>query len=353
MTASISEHTFGHLPDGTEVKRFTLTNSRGTRAQFSSLGASWLGFTRPEDAESLVLGCDTLDAQNSQRGFIGATVGRFANRIGHGKLSIHGTPVQLEVNLPPHHIHGGSTGLASKVWDSHITLKDDHIPTLTLRCQSEAGDSGYPGNVSFELVISLSDDDRVRFEYRAETDASTPISITNHTYFNLAGETTGHLNGQLIKLDSDQFLEADEQALPTGIVASVNNTGLDFTQWSDVAERIEQSTDARLQRAGGVDHCFCYPQDRAFRRLASVRLPARDVQLECWSDLPGMQLYTGNFVGGSPKNDQYRFQQHGAFCLEPGFWPDSPNHAHFPDCIVDPNEAYSAIIEYTFQTINE
>lgn len=353
MPASISERVFGHLNDGTEVKRFTLTNERGTRAQFSSLGAAWFGFQRPEDSESLVLGCDTVKAQLSQRGYIGATVGRFANRIAHGRLLINNEPVQLEVNLPPHHIHGGTVGLADKVWDSHITLKDDRIPTLTLSCQSPDGENGYPGNVRFMLTITLTEDDCVRFEYHAKTDATTPISLTNHAYFNLNGETAGRLHEHAIKVDSDRFLEADEQALPTGAMTPTGGTGLDFSNWTDITQRLTAYEDERLERAGGVDHCFCFDQDRAFRRLAAAQSRTSNVQLECWSDLPGMQLYTANFLGGSPKNSDYRFERHGAFCFEPGFWPDSPNHAHFPDCMIDPDKPYSAIIEYSFKTINE
>lgn len=353
MTASISEVVFGHLDDGTTVKRYTLRNQRGTEAVFANLGASWLGFKRPEDDESLVLGCDTLDTLSSQMAFMGATVGRFANRIGQGQFQMNDQTHQLEVNLPPHHLHGGSSGLSHKVWDSHITLVDDKIPTLTFRCHSEDGASGYPGNLNIEVTITLADDDRVQFKYNAQTDASTPISLTNHAYFNLAGESSGNLHGQEARIDSELFLESDETALPTGQIVQANGTGLDFSDWTDIAERLSTSDDPRLERASGLDHCFCYAQDRTVRRLASVRSKKQNVVLECFSDLPGMQFYTGNFLGGTPKNDAYKYNQHGAFCLEPGFWPDSPNHSDFPDCFFNENSPYSAIIEYSFKTMDE
>lgn len=353
MTASISEFVFGHLDNDTVVKRYTLQNSRGTRAEFTNLGAAWIGFQRPEDQQSLVLGCDTLDAFLHQQAYFGATVGRFANRIGQGRFDMDGQHFQLDINAPPNHLHGGSDGLSSKVWSSHITLKDDTVPTLTFRCHSADGESGYPANVTVEVVITLSDDDSVRFEYRAESDARTLLNLTNHTYFNLSGDTAGNLQGQEIRIDGERFLEADDNTLPTGDIVSMAGTGLDFRQWTDIAQRLETSDDPRLDRAAGIDHCFCFEQDRKFRRLASVRSTTRNLQLECHANLPGMQFYTGNFLEGTPKNDDTQYAKHGAFCLEPGFWPDSPNHPHFPDCFIDEKSPYSAIIEYTFESTVE
>ena len=185
MTATIAEKVLETLASGEQIKQYNLVNKRGTVARFLNLGASWVGFQRPEDEESLVLGCDDLDCFKGQIAYLGATVGRYANRIGYGKFKIQDAEHQLTVNLPPHHLHGGKHGLSSKIWASHIVL-DDGIPTLTFTCQSPDGEEGFPGNADFKVVIRLLDNDEVRFEYFGEVDQPSIINLTNHAYFNLS-----------------------------------------------------------------------------------------------------------------------------------------------------------------------
>lgn len=348
MTAGISAAVFGTLDNGSEVKLYRLRNARGTVATFCSLGASWVGFQRTSDSTSLVLGCETLEAFASQRAYLGATVGRYANRIGHGQAFINEQKVQLDVNLDPHHLHGGFEGFSAKVWDSHIQLSDTQTPTLTFKYTSPDGEAGYPGTLHVTVVITLGEDDSVRFEYHATTDKPTVVNLTNHTYFNLNGSQAGSLINHEFKLHSHEFLDADSSALPNGDIVNASDTGLDFSTWQSAYKRLNPIEDERIQRAAGFDHCFCYPQDGQLRMVAEARSQQTSTLLQCLTTLPGMQFYSGNFLGGTPINDTDRYESHGAFCFEPGYWPDSPNHAHFPNCVVDESNPYSAIIEYSF-----
>lgn len=350
MTASISEGLFGKLDNGQDVKLFVLRNALGAEAEFTDLGASWIGFRMSPDQPSLVLGCDTLDAFVQQQATLGNTVGRFANRIADGKFSLDGIEYQLDKNLPPHHLHGGNANLAHKVWDSHIVLHDG-LPTLTFSCFSADGEEGYPGNVQFKVIITLSDDNQVTFDYSAVTDKKTIINLTNHSYFNLNGSTNGSLENHEFVINSDTYLIPDENTLPTGELASVENTIFDFRSPQSAFLNISSLNDNVLKITEGYDHCYCYPQDGQFRELASVHNSQNNIQLICSSTLPGMQFYTGNFLGGTPFNSTDCYQSHGAFCFEPGFWPDSPNKKHFSNCEFDEKKSYTATIQYWFKQI--
>ena len=351
MKASISEVVFGQLEDGSIIKQYQLRNARGSVATFLNLGASWVGFQRASDQESLVLGCTSAETFAKQHAFLGSTVGRWANRIANGQIKLQGQTIQLEVNLPPHHLHGGKQGFSNQIWQSHIQLLNDQTPTLTFTYFSPVGEGGFPGNITATVTITLTEEDTVRFAYHATTDAETIFNITNHSYFNLDGQSFGSLKNHQFKLESQTYLEADETALPTGTLLSSNNSVLDFSDWASAHDHLAPLSDPQLKRAGGYDHCFCFAQDGQLKTLASAKCPEKNLKLTCKSDLPGMQFYTSNFLGGTPVGDGSHFKTHGAFCFEPGLWPDSPNHEHFPECVIDPDHDFSAIIEYSFETL--
>lgn len=349
MTAAISEVEFGKLADGRPVKLYRLRNTNGAEATFLNLGASWKSFKLAPDEPSLVLGCSTLSAFADQEAYLGATVGRYANRIKNGCFELNGETVQVEVNQEPHHLHGGSQGISGKIWDSHIELVDNQTPTLTFRCFSEHGESGFPGNVGIKLTITLSEDNAVRFHYQATADQPTVLNLTNHAYFNLDGEDSGHLKHHQFKLESTDFLDTDEQCIPSGKITDAKGSPFDFSDWRSINSELETLEDTRLSQCQGYDHCYCYDDDQKLKTLACARSTESNRQIICRSDLPGMQFYTGNFLQGTPTGKGDEYASHSAFCFEPGAWIDSPNHAHFPDCVVDENKAYSAIIEYSFK----
>jgi len=345
----IAEENLGQLADGRTVKVYTLGNDAGARARFTNLGAAFIGFTLGDDDADLVLGCDTLKALTEQCAHLGSTVGRYANRIGFGKTTLDGQPLTLEVNSPPHHLHGGPHGFGHQVWDSHITLDDD-IPTLTFRYRSPDGEAGFPGDLDVEQVIRLLPDNSVEMRYEASTNRPTLVNLTNHAYFNLAGSTHGSLAGHEFRIHSDRYTEADETALPTGRVLPVADSVMDLREWTDVSDRLAALDDPTLRRAGGYDHNYVFGQENRPepQLMGEARHGDSGRWLKCFSTLPGLQFYTGNFLEGTPKNDRERYERHGAFCYEPGFWPDSPNHTDFPDCVVRPGTPYRALIRYQF-----
>lgn len=346
----IAEETLGQLDDGRTVKTYILGNESGARARFTNLGAAFIGFTLGgDDAVDLVLGCDTLRALREQRANLGATVGRYANRIGHGRTTLDGRPLQLDVNTPHHHLHGGAQGFGHQLWDSHIALDGD-VPTLTFRYRSPDGEAGFPGDLDVEQIIRLLPDNTVELRYHAATNQPTLVNMTNHAYFNLAGATAGSLAEHRFRIHSDRYTEADETALPTGRVLTVADSVMDLREWTEITDRLVALDDPILKRAGGYDHNYVFGTE--YRREAVLMGEARHVPsgrwLRCSSTLPGLQFYTGNFLGGTPRNDNERYERHGAFCFEPGYWPDSPNHLDFPDCVVRPDTPYRATIRYQF-----
>lgn len=348
MTAGISEVEIGSLPNGKIIKKYCLRNESGAQASFLNLGASWIEFKLAKDEPSLVLGCTTLDAFADQQAYLGATVGRYANRIKNGQFMLNGEKIQLDKNQASHHLHGGNQGISFKVWDSHIELKDDKTPTLTFHCQSEDGESGFPGNVDITLTITLTETNDVQFKYSATTDKPTILNLTNHAYFNLDGSKFGNLNNHQFKLNSTTFLDIDASGIPTGLLIDACDSAMNLTEWQNIKTELSELTEPHLALCEGYDHCYCFKNDHKLKTMASAQSPHSGRKLICKSNLPGMQFYTANFLQGTPVGDGDSYRRHGAFCFEPGFWTDSPNHAHFPDCTIDPDNSYSAIIEYSF-----
>lgn len=351
MTANrlIAEEVWGQLEDGQDVLQFRLRNGAGAEVRFTNYGAALIGFSLPwqNDRLELVLGCDSLDAMLEQRASLGATVGRVANRIGLGRTQVDGKELILETNGAPHHLHGGSQGFGQRLWDSRLSLEDG-IPTLTLRLHSPDGDAGYPGAVDIVQTIQLLPDNRLVLDIQAKTDQPTLVNLTNHAYFNLAGDLAGELKNHEFRIHAERYTEADETALPTGQVSAVDGTVLDLRDWTDISPRLAALDDPALRRAEGYDHNFIIAD--AVQSEAVLQAEARNnvtgFWLKCFSNQPGVQFYSGNFLGGTPKNADQRYLRHGAFCLEPGLWPDSNNHDHFPNAVLRPGETYHNVIVY-------
>ena len=348
---SITQEPFGTLPDGRTVQRYTLTNRRGTTASFVDYGAAWMTFQRPDDAESLVLGCDTIEALTTQSAFLGSTVGRYANRIAGGRCTIDGQPVQLDCNEGDNHLHGGHDNFTHKIWTAELSETDAGCPQLTFRVRSDDGENGFPGNVEASATIVLTDDDEVHFDYQAHTDAPTVFAMTNHVYFNLDGRTQGHLANHEFRIGAEQFVDVDKTAIPTGELIGVKGTEFNLQSWTSIADTLSALPTDRLARAGGFDHCFCYPDDGELRELGSALSAQAGVMLTCLSDQPGLQFYSGHFLGGTPYADGAAYETFGAFCMEPGAWPDSPNQPAFPSATLAPGETYHSRIVYAFTAL--
>ncbi|TXR53254.1 aldose epimerase family protein [Reinekea thalattae] len=348
MVASISERDICTLNNGQTLKKYQLTNSLGAQACFYNLGAAWIEFKLAADEPNLVLGCNTAQAFIEQSAFLGATVGRYANRIAHGQFMLDGELVQLERNLAGHHLHGGSTSLAKKIWQSHIELDAQQIPTLTFHCRSQHGESGYPGNVDFEVKIRLTESNCVQFQYSATTDRKTIVNLTNHSYFNLDGHDYGNLDHHAFQIESTDVLSTDDLCIPTGEIVNRAESLLDFSQWRNIKQPLTELTDPLLKPFQGYDHCYCFDSSKRLITMARAKSSRSNRELVCKSDLPGMQFYSANFLQDTAIDASHRYNRHGAFCFEPGYWINSPNHTHFPQCIIDERNGYSAIIEYSF-----
>ncbi|WP_394170536.1 aldose epimerase family protein [Saccharospirillum alexandrii] len=351
VTPINSEETIGALSDGRAVKAFTLRNKNGSEARFYNLGAAFVGFRLPgmADNENLVLGCDTLEAFIAQNANFGATIGRYANRIGHGKTSVNGQALDLECNSGGHHLHGGSHGFGHLIWDSQINLENDE-PSLIFTLTSPDGDAGYPGELTITQRIRLTNKDEVVIDYEATTTKTTLVNLTNHAYFNLAGAAAGSLKDHEFRVHSDTVTDIDDTLLPTGELVKVENTALDLRNWRPIDQALESLGDPSLARAGGYDHNYVFGKkmEGPLTLMAEARHVPSGRWMRCSSTLPGVQFYSGGFLGGTPKNDTETYQRHGAFCMEPGAWPDSPNHDHFPNCTLTPDQTYRATLVFGF-----
>lgn len=325
----------------------TLINSSGASVVLSNLGAGIVELNVPDahgNIANVTLGYSDLNDYMHDGPCMGKTPGRYANRIGHGKFSLDGVDYELAVNCGVHHLHGGPEGFQNKLWDYEI-MGDD---TVKFTRTSAAGEEGYPGNLEAEVTYRWDDDNKLSIDYRARTDAPTPVSLTNHTYWNMNGEGSGTALNHKLQLACSHYLETDPTLCPTGREISVKGTPMDFLQEKAVNQDIAADFEP-LKHGKGYDHCFCIDgfDGATLRDVATLKGESGRV-LRVKSTLPGMQLYTANWLtGGTPKGRTGRdYQDYDAVALECQMYPDSPNRPEFPSAILRPGEEWHHIIEY-------
>jgi aldose 1-epimerase len=298
----------------------------------------------------VVLGYDDLSSYESDRSYMGAAIGRYANRIRDGIFTLDGSEYHLSRNEGLHHLHGGERGFDKVVWRSS-PFEDSGTIGVVLEHTSPHGDEGYPGELVVQLTYSLSPANEFSVEYHATADRATPVNLTNHGYFNLSGEGNGDVLDHELKIYADRFAEIDSDLLPTGNLLSVEGTPFDFRQSEAVGARIADDHE-QLRRAGGYDHNFVLGDgDSALARAARVFDPLSGVEMEVLTTEPGMQFYSGNFLNPDrPGKGGNVYQRRGGFCLETQHFPDSPNHPEFPSTILRPGEEYKSRTEYRFSS---
>ena len=348
MKPSIQKREFGKTPEGAAVDLYTLTNSSGMKAKIMTYGGIITELDVPDrDGKfaDVVLGFDSLEGYLAGHPYFGAIVGRYANRIAKGKFTLDGKEYTLAVNNGPNSLHGGIKAFDKMVWKAEPRTMD-HEAVLQLTHTSPDGDEGYPGNLTATVTYTLTNKDELKIEYRATTDKPTPVNITNHSYFNLAGADSGTILGHEILLGADQYTPVDDTLIPTGELSSVKGTPLDFTTPKTIGARIDQLP----AKIGGYDHNFVLKGGGKELALAArVYEPKSGRVMEMFTTEPGVQFYTSNFLDGKLKGKGgATYQKHQAFCLEAQHYPDSVNQVRFPSAILRPSETYKQTTVYKF-----
>ena len=341
----IESSSFGTTPDGEEITLYSCTNVNGLLVSLINYGAIVVRVETPDRDGNLAninLGFPTLEGYLGSHPHFGSTIGRFCNRIAKGKFSLDGREYTLATNNGENHLHGGVVGFNKHVWKAE-EIKTDSAVGIRFTRRSVADEERYPGNLDVAVAYTLTNDNALRIEFTATSDKATPVNLTNHNYWNLAGADAGKVLDHEVTIASDHYLAVDEGLIPTGKLLPVADTPLDFVAAHKLGERIKK-INADPQ---GYDHCYVLRgQDGKLALAASVKDPASGRVMEIHTTQPGIQLYTGNFLDGTEGNGG--FNQHEAFCLETQHYPDSPNQLEFPSSILKPGETFHQVTVHKF-----
>jgi aldose 1-epimerase len=349
------------LPDaGASVDLYTLTNSNGMQVKILTYGGI-IQSVRVPDADgrfaNVALGFRTLAeyAESGNPPYFGCITGRYANRIAKGMFTLDGNTYQLPINNPPNSLHGGLVGFDKRVWQASEIRDPDGTVGVALTFTSPSGDQGYPGTLSVEVDYRLTNDNEIRIDYKATTDAPTVVNLTNHTYWNLAGEGSGTALDHELRLNADRFTPIDSTLIPTGAIDAVAGTQFDFTSATPIGERIRDYSNEQLRFGRGYDHNFVLnrsdPNDKSLILAAHVHEPTSGRNLDIYTTEPGIQFYSGNFLDGTLVGTSgHAYRQGDGFALETQHYPDSPNHANFPSTRLDPGQTFTSTTIYKLST---
>jgi aldose 1-epimerase len=335
---------FGAMPDGAPVSLYTIKTDT-LEASFCDYGARLVSLKAPDRQGVLadvVLGYDTLADYFKDNTFSGAVVGRFGNRIAGGKFTLDGKSIQVPRNDGQNALHGGPVGFDQKLWQADL-VRDGVEFTLV----SPDGDMGFPGTLTVSARYALKGN-ALRIDYTASTDAVTIVNVTNHAYFNLAGESSGLILDHEIMLTADRYTPIDEALIPTGELAPVEGTPFDFREPMRIGLRIEDDN-VQLERAGGYDHNWAMGEPDVLKLAARLSDPASGRVMAVETTEPGIQFYSGNFIDGSmPNRTGGKYLRRAGLCLETQHYPDSPNRAEFPTTVVEPGDTMRSVTVFTF-----
>ena len=353
LNTDVTAAPFGRLPDGRQATLYTLVNPSGMMMAVTDYGGIITSLTAPDRdgiLEDIVLGYDNLEAYLDETPYFGAIIGRYGNRIANGRFFLDGETFELAVNNGENHLHGGLKGFDKVLWDAE-PFSDGEDRGIVFRYLSPEDEEGYPGNLTVEVTYRLTSDDRVIFTYEATTDAATPVNLTQHSYFNLAGPSSSSILDHELMLSADRFTPIDAGLIPTGEIRSVAGTAFDFRTPVDIGARIGSGGE-QLDFGLGYDHNFVLSDTTEGLRLAArVFEPESGRIMTVFTTEPGIQFYSGNFLDGSlmGKNGN-PYDYRSGFCLETQHFPNSPNQPDFPSTILRPGERYSTQTVYAFST---
>lgn len=334
---------FGKTADGTPVEEYTLTNSTGATVKLISRGATlkeWLVPDKNGEVADVVFGFDDVAGYESpDNGYFGTTTGRVANRIAKGKFKLEGQEYTLATNNGPNALHGGEKRSLDKVVWKGVPFQSADGEGVVFTYTSPDGEEGYPGSLAMKVTYTLNDKNELRIDYEATTDKATPVNLTNHAYFNLAGAGSPTINDHELMLAADRYTPVDSTLIPTGELASVAGTPFDFREFHVIGERVEQ---LGTGEGAGYDHNFVLNnQDGDLAVAAKVRDPKSGRVLTVSTTEPGIQFYGGNFLKGAVGKGGKKYDYRSGFCLETQHYPDSVNQSNFPPIILRPGEKYT------------
>ena len=351
----MSDHFFGKLSDGSEVRLISLSNRHGMQVEFLNYGAAIHRIKTPDInglLGDITLFCTNISDYQKQKAYLGATIGRFANRINNASFTLDGQNIELIANEGENQLHGGPSGFDNRIW-SYSSGSNELGVWLRFTLVSGDGSQGYPGELQTQVEYVLDNNNKLRVHICAQTNKPTIVSMTNHSYFNLSGKAFSNLNSHYFQIASDQYLEIDAKGIPTGGFLSARDTALDLTQPTEISNILTPLA-VELSATRGFDHTYVFANADQLKQIARVIHAESGRVLSVSSNHPSAQFYTGNYLqqcevvgpGGA------RYRNHSGFCIEPQRFPDSPNHGHFPTSRLNPGDTYQHTIEYQFSTIN-
>jgi aldose 1-epimerase len=349
-TSKVKKQAYGKMPNGAAVELYTLTNAKGMQAGIITYGGTVVSLTAPDrngKFADVVLGMDDLAGYMKGSAFFGALIGRYGNRIGHAQFTLEGETHKLPANDRANTLHGGPAGFDKRVWSALPGSSADG-ETLELTYVSKDGEEGFPGTLTSKVVYTLTANNELKIDYTATTDKPTVVNLTNHSYFNLAGQGEGDILAHEVMIDAARFTPVDAGLIPTGELRPVAGTPFDFTKSTAVGARIG-AADEQIKFGMGYDHNWVLNKGAGgLTKAAEVHEPKSGRVMEVWTTEPGLQFYTGNFLDDRLHGKGKTYMRRGALCMETQHYPDSPNQPSFPSTELKPGATYHTTTVYRF-----